>query len=536
MKRLSALFVILTYALCSAASSINVQIDSLLRVLDNEVANKAVYANQRKERILELSRQIDMAQTNEDAFNLLVKQFGVCHPYSMDTTMIVARRARNIADRIGKKSITDYSILMEAEAYKGLGYHSHALRLLDSIAPRLEPEYLADLYNHYCAIYYSLIENSTFEEDDKPYRKKLFAYRDSLITHSSDSLTRLVNCIEVLKLQGRYREAITLFNQLNNTTYITPDERTVLQHIVAEAYLNCGVTDTAKYYLAQAAIGDIRLGVRKYNALPTLAYQLNEDGDVDRAFNYILCSLNDIQQSKARTRFLKVFQALPIITQAHQLDVDRSRGYNRVINIGISVIAIIVIFVLLIVYNDNKRINRERARLKEKNDELTKMKENVDLLNQKLTESSHTKEDYIGKLFNLCSEYINIMAREHNAMYKMLKAGKIKEIERSLSAAQHSDRLRTFYEQFDKVFLDIFPDFIEKFNQLMLPEYRVTIEDKSLTPELRVFALMRLGFTDTNKIAEFLHYSPQTVYNYRFKARNHAAVPKDEFIKAIPRL
>jgi hypothetical protein len=519
-----------------AATNISSRTDSLLRLLDTAVANKAMYAAKRSARILELDKQIEMATTNEDAFRLLEEQYEVSHPYSMDTTMIIAKRCREVANNIGKKEFTDKAVLLEAEAYKGLGYHTQALHLLDSVANHVTDQYRGMMYNYYCALYYSLMENATFEQDAQPYRKKLFAYRDSLISHSSDTITRLVNRIEMLKLQGRYRDAVNLFNRFNQQTNITPNERSVLQHIVAEAYMNCGVTDTAKYYLAQAALGDIRLGIRKYNSLPMLANQLNEDGDVDRAYSYIMCSLYDIQQSKSRTRFLKVFQALPIITQAQHLEEDRTKSYSRIIMVCTSVLALVVIFALIIAYKDNKKISLERARLKEKNDELTKMKENVDLLNQKLTESSRTKEDYIGQLFNLCSEYINIMAHEHNAMYKMLKSGKIQDIEKSLSAAQHSDRLKTFYERFDKVFLDIFPDFIDKFNKLMLPEYQVKIEGKSLTPELRVFALIRLGFTDTNKIAAFLHYSPQTVYNYRFKARNHAAVPKDDFIKSIPLL
>jgi hypothetical protein len=535
LKFISLLVTILIPTTVVAANNIKNRTDSLLRILDAEVENKAVYTNQRSARILELNRQIDMAPTNEEAFRLLAEQFEVSHPYSMDTTMIIARRCEQVAKKIGRKEYTDEAVLLKAEAYKGLGYHAQALHLLDSISGSIYPKYREQLYNHYCALYYSLMENATFEQDAQPYRKQLFAYRDSLISHSTDTITRLVNRIEMLKLQGRYRDAINLFDRLKNQTDITPNERSVLQHIVAEAYLNCGVTDTAKFYLAQAAIGDIRLGIRKYNSLPMLANQLNEDGDVNRAYNYIMCSLYDIQQSKSRTRFLKVFQALPIITQAKHLEEDRSKLYSHIIMIGTSVLALVVIFALIIAYKDNKKISLERARLKDKNDELTKMKENVDLLNRKLTESSRTKEDYIGQLFNLCSEYINIMAREHNAMYKMLKSGKIEDIEKSLSAAQHSDRLKTFYERFDKVFLDIFPDFIDKFNQLMQPEYQVKIEGKSLTPELRVFALIRLGFTDTNKIAAFLHYSPQTVYNYRFKARNHA-VAKDDFIKSIPLL
>ena len=87
------------------------------------------------------------------------------------------------------------------------------------------------------------------------------------------------------------------------------------------------------------------------------------------------------------------------------------------------------------------------------------------------------------------------------------------------------------------IFLQLFPDFIERFNALLRPGEQIEVKgDNLLTPELRIYALVRLGINDSTKIASFLHYSPQTVYNYRMKTRNRSNIPKDEFASRVQRL
>jgi DNA-binding NarL/FixJ family response regulator len=99
------------------------------------------------------------------------------------------------------------------------------------------------------------------------------------------------------------------------------------------------------------------------------------------------------------------------------------------------------------------------------------------------------------------------------------------------------DELKEFFSLFDAIFLNIYPNFIDEFNSLLKEEEKIIPKaDDILTPELRVFALIRLGITDSSKIASFLHYSPQTVYNYKLKIRNKLLVSKDEFSVAMQQI
>ena len=110
-------------------------------------------------------------------------------------------------------------------------------------------------------------------------------------------------------------------------------------------------------------------------------------------------------------------------------------------------------------------------------------------------------------------------------------------MQEQLSSSTMAQDLNRLFDNFDAIFLELFPDFIERFNELLRSDEQIEVKGKHLlTPELRIYALVRLGITDSTKIAGFLHYSPQTVYNYRMKVRNRSDLPKDQFIARIQSL
>lgn len=114
----------------------------------------------------------------------------------------------------------------------------------------------------------------------------------------------------------------------------------------------------------------------------------------------------------------------------------------------------------------------------------------------------------------------------------------MKEAIRLASSSELSDEgLQSLYKKFDVAFLAIHPDFVERFNQLLKPEKRIILkEENCLTPELRIYAMVCLGIGDSTSIAEFLHYSPQTVYNYRLKIRKSACIDEKLFAETVRNL
>ena len=535
MKRLSVSVLAFLLPILLCARDLPARVDSLLKVLDREVENRGVYMNRRGDEIRHLMQRSRLAANDRENYRMLHDAFYKSRSYSMDTALLVARECRRVAQRIGNRDTLLRATLMEVEALKGIGYYASSLMMLDSISAEVRASNPQELYSRYCSIYYSLLESTHPDREERYFHNNLCAYRDTLARMSAAPLSRIVNLIELQKLQGDYRGAIDTYRQYTRENPGDADD-TILGYVVAEALLKTGSVDSAKYFFAKVAINDIRDSVRKYSALQTLAQVLSDEGDVKRAYNYIICSLTDIKCSNSMPRMTKIIEALPIITAAYRQQEEIARKTQRTFNIIVLVIAILLFVALHYAYRKNKRLSRERALLRAKNDELTEMKRDLDELNSRLEESSRAKEEYIGQLFNLCSEYINIMAREHNSLYKILKTGKLADVEKALGGVQNSTRLKAFYDKFDKVFLDLFPDFVDKFNALMQPDYRVSAPEGTLTSELRIFALVRLGFTDTAQIAAFLNISPQTVYNYRFRARTHAIVDRDTFLERVSTL
>ena len=291
------------------------------------------------------------------------------------------------------------------------------------------------------------------------------------------------------------------------------------------------------YCLTMGAIIDKRNSVKTYTSLQDLALMLNDEGDTDRAYKYITCAIEDIMNSNARSRLLQVAKYMPIILDAYEQVQEDERNARIFYYIIVSILVIILVVILLVLSKRNRKLIEVRRKLDAKNKELVSLNEDLKDVNGRLGESNKIKETYIAQLFNICSGYIDDMEKFRVSLSRKVKTGQMADIKAAVSSPVTTDALKDFFKKFDVIFLDLFPTFVEDFNKLMQPGSEIIPkEGECLTPELRIYALVRLGINDSTKIASFLHYSSQTVYNYRMKVRNKAVVPKDKFVKAVQNL
>lgn len=281
----------------------------------------------------------------------------------------------------------------------------------------------------------------------------------------------------------------------------------------------------AKYFLANSAISDIRQCVRKYTALQELAKILNEEGDVDRAYHYIMCSIEDIQRSNSRSRIFGITESLPIITSAYMAANESSTRNRRMFVSVIMLLLLIVVATLVVLYKKNVILKKRELILSKKKDELAEAKTNIECLNLQLEDAAKLKEKHLGNLLILCSKYIDGMERNRILLERKINVKR---------EYVQKESYKEFLDLFDSIFLEIFPDFVDRFNSLLHPDAIFICPDRDrLPPEMRIYALVRLGINDSVKIASFLHYSPQTVYNYRCNVRRLSDIPKDEFDKRV---
>jgi hypothetical protein len=159
-------------------------------------------------------------------------------------------------------------------------------------------------------------------------------------------------------------------------------------------------------------------------------------------------------------------------------------------------------------------------------------------VNEELAQTGKIKEVYIARYLDRCVSYMDQFEQYRHSLSKLAMASRIEELYKQIKSDEFIRKERkAFYTEFDKAFLEIFPHFIDNFNALLAEDERIyPKQGELLSTELRIFALIRLGVTDSNRIAHFLGYSLATVYNYRSRMRNRAVGNKDQFEQNVMKL
>jgi len=273
--------------------------------------------------------------------------------------------------------------------------------------------------------------------------------------------------------------------------------------------------------------------------------RLFEEKKIDKAYDYIQFSLDDAVFFNAPLRFVEISRILPVINESYQFKSEHQKNLLRNYLFLISFLTIFLIFSLVFIFKQMKRLSFARTELENANSQLSVLNNNLSSmnsrlngLNQDLIESDHVKELYIGHFLSRCSDYIDKLDNYQKMVNKYIAARKINELyENTKSSHLIEKELEEFYASFDTTFLTIYPDFVSQLNSLLNEEDRIVLKKgELLNTELRIFALIRLGVTDSSKIASLLRYSVNTIYNYRVKIKNKSSVPRDDFENMVMKI
>lgn len=525
------------FALCTVMLSTSLfasnHVDSLLRVLDATIQERPYYGKRKEQRIDSIKACLDKTADLEQRYQIYQNLFKEYRPYNMDSALWVCNEKRAIAVALQHQGHICSSDMNIAEVFGVMGMYKESLDIIDRVdRQNLEKEQRSYYFHIQHSIYKKMSENSLSQQETARYERLISRYKDSLLqTNDYGSLGyRLVENGKLVEL-GRYDEALALMNRCyeeygNNQALLG-----TVAYELSVVYKKKGDDEQEKKYLAISAIADLRMAVKGYIALRKLALLLYMEGDVDRAYSYIKCSMEDATFCRARFRTLEISEMLPIISDAYDQKVKQEKSHLISYLLLISVLSVVLLISVVYIYQQMKKLSAARKSINELYEEMKRMNEDLNVLNGKLSESNLVKEAYIGSIFNLCSTYIGKMEAYRINVNRKLKSGLLDEASKMTSSTLLvADELKEFFRNFDAIFLSIYPNFIEEFNALLMENEKIMPKAGDiLTPELRVFALVRLGISDSSKIASFLHYSPQTVYNYKLKVRNKLAVSKEEF-------
>ena len=254
---------------------------------------------------------------------------------------------------------------------------------------------------------------------------------------------------------------------------------------LAKAYGQAGDSAMEERYLTLAATMDIRLAVKENEALLALATRLFEKGDIDRAYSYISYALNDANFYNSRFKNTVIARLYPIIESSYLYKLDKQRHNLRFYATMSSLLVLALAIALFFYFRQTKVISRARR-------ELAALTQELISLNRNLDEANLVKERYLGYFMNQCAIYINKLdkyRRDINLKIRNKQFDRLHDLSLQAPGREEEELCRNF----DRAFLNLYPNFVEKFNALLNPRSRYTPEEGRLNTELRIFALIRLG-------------------------------------------
>ena len=453
--------------------------------------------------------------------------------------MVVAKERLRLAEKLKDEELINQGLMNVADVLNKMDRHEKALIELGKVK-RMD-QVLKDTYFYYLyhTIYLSCYNDEIDASRKQHYWREIKAYKDTLVAISDPaSSSYITNKCGRLGMLGEWEEAIRLLQDYYARCADDNPDKARMEYLFAELYLGKQDTLRARHWLILASITDIANAKKVYMSLQRLAMLLFQEGDIARAYNYISCSLEDVNFGKARYRIVDIAEYLPIIKAANDARVKMDEERVLFFFLILSALLITLVVAFFFIRKKNSNLLKVKQSLAEQNIRLQEMTENLIRMNGEIKESNHIKEEYIGLLFNICSEYIYKQENNRKALLKIVNTGSMADISKMLNnQSSTSEDFKLFINKFDTIFLSIFPDFVDSFNALLKEEERVKVkEGELLTPELRIYALIRLGINDNSKIANFLHYSLQTVYNYRMKMRNKAFIPGKDLAVQVQKL
>lgn len=538
MKRLFAILAILL-----ASTSLYCQtneIDSLLRVLDNSIRNRSEYSQKRQTEINALKRKLPLTHSDKEQFDLYRELFGKYRSYRLDSALWVAKQTEQLANRMSNPLYLQLARLNMAEVMMGVGMYKESIEILESINARnLDIVELSHYYYQYHHLYTLLSEYAFSNELKEQYRRLTYQYKDSILAlKRPGSMGYMMMKSEKLLYNEQYNEALAILDSCYRV-HVEKGYSTAIPSIcLANAYEQKGDKEMQKKFLIISAIADIQASTKEYISLWKLANLLFKEGDINRAYTYIECSMQDATFCNARYRTQEISSMIPLINQAYESKLQKEKENLIISFIFTAVLLVILLIAVIYIYIQMKRLKMARHAMNNLNEELKQINADLQSVNNQLQESNQVKEEYIGYVFNMCSLYIDKQEELRKLLARKIKTGQIDDLYQTVSSTTFvANELNEFFYTFDSIFLKLYPRFTEDFNALLQESERIyPKEGELMTPELRIFALIRLGISDSGKIANFLHYSAQTVYNYRLKVKNKSLLAKEEFMEAVQRI
>ena len=534
MRAILILFVWMLTVPCLQASVVN---DSLLTRMDKVLADRVKISSMKNVRIKALTDYVRKVKDPRNLLQIYESLFQEYEVYQFDSALVYIEKAQECALRIGSKEKASHCMVQKASLLSTVGFYSEAQVLLDSVellGDNAEKFYYYFTYFKFYSNLSDYYSNDKFSRQCKEKARQCFIKAKQYLTEDISGhdyyLGEYYVYVEPNDRKALYYYFKTLRTAPENSRFFA-----MAAFAIAGNYSANGNQRLYADYLAKAAISDVLSNTKENLALQELAVWLMKQGgskQINRADNYIRIALNDAQFYNSRLRVIEIAQKLPTIVGAYENNIKSSNRGLSLMLILVTVLILACIVFLFYILRQNGRLRDNRQKLADSNSQLTVLNSRLEQLNEELIGTNHKRETLVKLYIDLCAKFIGRLNRYKSLVERKIKAHQADDLLRSITSTKLSEEdAETFTNRFDKSFLELYPNFLQELNELLVKPYPLPASKYTMLPEQRIYALIRLGVTQSSEIAAVLFYSPQTVYNYRstvkMRAKNKDTLEKD---------
>ena len=469
-------------------------------------------------------QQLTKIDERYDALNALYEEYKM---YSCDSALAYAIQSKKVAEQMNNSEARFQSQCALAFCLISGGLLSEAFKYMDTIPmyPLASVEQKVRYYDNYSTLYRSIAD---YAHDDPFYPKYITmsnCYLDSMmaLVDANSMEWRSFKGAQLMR-QHKQAEAIDVLRPLLQASEVSDHEKAKVAAEIAWGYVYLGDVEKGIDYFARSAIYDNESCTREITALYHLSRFIDRDGDHERASRYVHQALADVQFYNSRLRKVEIGDILPIIER------DRYEAMQSQRNWLIAVAVMLAVLILIVLYS-YKMIHKKNIMLAEARDTIAGPLGQLKSTNEQLKESNEIKNAFVGRSFYANAEFIERLEKLFITIDRKIATRQYEDLRSSMQMSKINNVREGMYEAFDQTFLKLFPDFVSRYNELFEEkDRRLPSTEDSLTSEMRIFALIRLGITDSERIAKFLNYSVHTVNTYKTRIKNRS---NDQFEQSI---
>ena len=517
--------------------------NQLYKQLDAALAQRAHYVELKEKSLNEIKQGAKYVTSNEDKLKLYEQLANEYKAYEYDSAMTYVNKGLILAQKSNNIFFNKRFQLSQTRLLITRGFYAEAKEILQKIEPKEEPRDYQFLYYY---TMYGLYNNwSTYCENNefsKNYDLKKVEYLKKAIELSPKKdafYYYLMGELYYFSNHPNNNKTIQYYKKALNMEKANSRLHAMTAFALSEVYQKANNLELMEHYLLVAAISDITSATKENVALQDIALFIykHKTRSLNKAQEYINLSLEDAYTYKSRLRRIEISSKLQLITNAYTDDIKTT---NRLLNIALLVIILLLLGVgisSLFIRKKNRLLKQKKDEISATSDKMEKLNGQLHLINDELKDTNQKRERLVKVYIDLCYKNIERNQKLRTLAVRKIKANQSKELLSLLSSSSSTEKEnKEFLTEFDKAFLSLYPTFVNELNQQLTESAHIQLkENGEMPPILRVCALLRLGITESSKIAGILSYSPQTVYNYRSILKNNA-IDKEHFEENVLKL